>query len=538
MNPFEPGTDEHDAWENAADPEPNPDLHFAEDDGRPQIVTGTAPETIRVLTKEISRGTLPDTYVTNGELVALAKVSGDVDTGLHPDGPPLPVASRAVTVDGLASLLAHHTRTTKRAKVDGEYRDVETTPQARVLSSVLERTYWPGVRPLYGIVGSPVLRPGGSLLQSAGYDGQTGLYLAPRFTVPKVPVKPSAAEVATSLHFLTKEILSGFPWVSASDKANFVALLITQILRPYLRSVTPFGMITATTPSSGKTLLSMLIGLLYGVVTPTWGNEDGELRKVITTMLSTDAQVVVWDNLKEGAVIDSPVLAQLLTSPVWSDRILGGNKTMTAHNARLWMATGNNLRLGGDMATRTVMVRLDPKMSRPELRTDFEIPNLDVWIGEPTNRVVLLRHLLILVADWIAAGAPRSQHVMRQFTTWAAAVGGFCTHHGIDGFLDNADEVLGLDDEDQEWSSFLATWDKVIGGRAVTGKELLATVTHEEDDGWDGRFITGKDGKIPNSRSLGQMLGGQAGRPRGGLVLRGETCPTRKQNVWRVEAIS
>lgn len=69
------------------------------------------------------------------------------------------------------------------------------------------------------------------------------------------------------------------------------------------------------------------------------------------------------------------------------------------------------------MATRTVLVRLDPNDPQPD-QTGFGTPHLDDWLKKPANCVTVLRHLLILVMDWINAGAPRSGHTMRQFTRW------------------------------------------------------------------------------------------------------------------------
>jgi hypothetical protein len=37
------------------------------------------------------------------------------------------------------------------------------------------------------------------------------------------------------------------------------------------------------------------------------------------------------------------------------------------------------------MATRTVLVRLNPNMPHPEERTGFAIPGLDDWILRPAN---------------------------------------------------------------------------------------------------------------------------------------------------------
>lgn len=511
-------------------------------DGRPLIRLGDPAATIRKLAETITSGILPHVYVTNGALVGLSRVSGDVDSATADS--PLPIRAEPLTVDGLTRLLAHHTHTYRsRMKDDGTTADVPYLPPARVLASVLSERYWPGVRPLYGVVGSPVLRPDGSLLQTPGYDEHTGLYLAPKVTVPPIPERPSRREVTAAQRFILREFLGDFPWVSDADKANYVGLLVAQILRPYLRTITPFGMVSATTQSSGKTLLTEGIGLLYGQNTPTWGRDDAELRKVITAMLGSPAAVIVWDNLKEGTAVDSPVLAQLLTSPTWSDRTLGSNRTFTAANDRLWLATGNNLRIGGDMATRTVLVRLDPKMPRPELRTNFTIPNLDQWIKEPGNRVTLLRHLLVLTVDWIAHGAPRSTHTMRQFTTWAAATGGFLTHHGIHGFLDNAETVRELDDEDEEWVVFLARWADLYGDRELTANELRVSAEIDYIDGkpvdrWDGRFITDDAGRLPTVKSLGRRLRGQIGRPHGDYALRNRKDDHRNCQVWSVAKVS
>ena len=209
---------------------------------------------------------------------------------------------------------------------------------------------------------------------------------------------------------------------------------MTPILRSYLRTLIPFGVVTSTMPGSGKTILTCGLGMLYGQRVLTWTHSDEELRKAITSVLADPVGTIIFDNLAEGTVIDSPVLARLITDRTWADRLLGRNKTAAFANDRVWTATGNNLRLGGDMRTRSVLVGLNPDMPRPEERTGFEIPNLDQWILVPANQRQVLWHLLVLVADWTRTGAPRRTGLtMRQFTPWAEAVGGFLAHHGIAG---------------------------------------------------------------------------------------------------------
>lgn len=509
---------------------------------RPPIELTTEAESVRTLTTSINAGVLPDVYVTNGELVRLSQVSGDVSTASEraEKRPPLPVASFTMGVDSLAAAMAHHTYTYRMKKSGEDLVREETLPPQRVLSAVLSARYWDKVRPLHGLVGSPVLRPDGSLLQRAGYDADTGLYLAPKVKLPTVPDRPSSTQVAEARSFLLDRFLGDFPWVDDADRANYIALLTTQILRPYIDTLSPFGLITATTQASGKTILSEGIGLLYGQRVQSWVHSENEQRKAITAMLDQPAATIVFDNLKEGSVIDSPTLAMLVTSPTWSDRLLGTNQTFTARNDRLWLATGNNLMLGGDMATRTVLVRLDPQMPRPELRTGFTIPSLDRWVKDPANRVTVLWHLLILVMDWIAAGAPRSDHTMRQFTSWAAAAGGMLAHHGIGGFLANLEATRALDEEDADWTAYLARWHDLYGDKLMSAKLLRASADIEYAAGstvdrWEGDFITDAKGGIPTAKSLGRYLAGQVGRFHGEYVLRSEQDPHRKIRMYRVE---
>jgi len=344
--------------------------------------------------------------------------------------------------------------------------------------------------------------------------------------------------VTAARDFLFVTFLGDFPWVTAADKANYIALLVTPILRGFLRTLIPFGVVTSTMPGSGKTILTCGLGMLYGQRVLTWTNSDEELRKAITSVLADPEGTVIFDNLAEGTIIDSPVLARLITDRTWADRLLGRNATAAFANDRVWTATGNNLRLGGDMRTRSVLIGLNPDMPRPEERTDFKIPNLDQWILAPANQRRVLWHLLVLVADWTARGATRRDGLtMRQFTPWAEAVGGFLEHHGLDDFLANVETVRDIDDEEASWSAFFAQWRKVHGDKWLTSHELhlSADIPPGEMDVWDGNFVINERGRIPSPKSLGKLLTGQINRYRGSYVLRSEADKHTKVRTWCVE---
>jgi hypothetical protein len=144
-------------------------------------------------------------------------------------------------------------------------------------------------------------------------------------------VEPAPGQVTAAREFLLTAFLGDFPWVGEADMANYLGLLVTSILRGYLRTLIPFGVVTSTMPGSGKTILTCGLGMLYGQRVLTWTNSDEELRKAITSVLADPVGTIIFDNLAEGTVIDSPVLARLITDRTWADRLLGGNTTPLLH---------------------------------------------------------------------------------------------------------------------------------------------------------------------------------------------------------------
>jgi hypothetical protein len=500
-------------------------------------ITDGNPAAIRQLRALLDSGAIPGTYVSaGGELVLVEELSAAPGTLTGHDDAPVPVVAAPLKSAGLALLLAHEAYVHRY--VASRDTHVEVTPPGTVLSAVLESRSWPKLRPLAGVIGAPVLRADGTLLQVPGYDKQTGLYLAPKVQLAPVPDNPSEDDVRAVREFLFNVFLGDFPWVSVADMANYVGLLVTPVLRGFLRTLIPFSVITSTTPGSGKTILTSGLGMLYGQRVLTWTHSDDELRKSITSVLADPVGTVIFDNLPEGGVIDSPVLARLITDRTWSDRLLGGNKTASMSNDRVWTSTGNNLRLGGDMRSRTVLVGLDPAMPDPDKRTGFAIPDLDSWILQPENQRLVMHHVLVLVADWVQAGAPRkSGLMMRQFSAWAQAVGGFTEHHGLPGFLGNADMLAEADEDEEIWTRFYRQWRELHGDNWVTAADVRksADVAPDGTDRWRAAFPADAKGYPVSVKSLGRLLTGQLGRHRGAFVLRSQRDSHANARVWRVE---
>jgi hypothetical protein len=496
------------------------------------------PDAILAITDAIQARALPETFVRGGLLVQVVEVTGG---GIDTTAPQSAVTP--ISPDSLRRLLAQHADVyrTKITK-DGNLATTPASPAVATCKAVLTATSWPGLPPLLSLIGAPALRPDGTILQTPGYDPATGLYYAPQgATIPEVPEVPDVVDIRAARNFLVNFVLADFPWASPGDRANFIALLISPILRPYIGGLIPLGAISAADRGSGKTLLADIIGTLYGATVRPWVPNDDELRKAITATLMKSSAVTVFDNVGEYDAVDAPSLAKLLTSPAWDDRILGRSEEARLVNDRLWLVTGNNIRFGGDIAQRTVLVHLDPDCPRPDLRTGFLIPDLDEWLENPDNRAKLLHALLVLARAWIVAGAPKADHAMRSFRRWARATGGFLTFHQIPGFLTNSSELEQQDDEAAQWAHFLTAWHDRYGTAVKTSTDLRqsaqggTSIFGPADDPWNGAFITRQDGTLPTATGLGKMLASRRGRYFGDLVLKGDFDKKRKIWFYRVE---
>jgi hypothetical protein len=324
--------------------------------------------------------------------------------------------------------------------------------------------------------------------------------------------------VAWARHLVLERVLRDFCWRGPADKASYVAMLVTQVIRRWLRGApVPLLMATATDAGAGKTLLVTICGVLYGLVKMAWTDDEAELRKQLTTVMLDQSGVISFDNVPRGTVIRSATLSKLLTDRTWGDWLLGGNALGKFANDRLWAVTGNNLRMGGDNRTRTVLAALEPG-PHPERRTGFAIGNLEGWVEDPARQRDLLIAVLVLVASWAAAGCPQADVTpMRQFTAWAQAAAGFCAFHGVEGFGGNAGELEDMDDDDADWAQLLERWVTILGTGAVTSEQVCATAW---DQRWGGMFPTGKGGEVLSVKALGRRLAGEDGRWHGRFALR------------------
>lgn len=347
----------------------------------------------------------------------------------------------------------------------------------RVALTYLARVGEWKLRRLWAAIDAPTLRPDGSILQTPGYDEGTGLLYDPgAVTYPDIPSSPTREQAEDALELLC-ELVSTFPFSETVDRYVAVALILTGLIRRSLPAA-PLGAITAPVMASGKTLLADVIALIAtGVSAPVMSHpeSDEEAGKLVLSILSGGDAVIIIDNIERP--LEGSWLCALLTSESYSGRRLGTNAMMQVPTAALWLATGNALQLKGDLRTRALLCRLDPRMEHPEQR-EFAV---DLREEVTRRRPELVAAGLTFMRGFIASGKRPVDFVRPwgRFEVWSDRVRAPLVWLGRE---DPCASMAQLEREDPERVRHLAmlrAWLAIFGRTPTTVREAIDRALRE-----------------------------------------------------------
>ena len=328
--------------------------------------------------------------------------------------------------------------------------------------------------PLQGVIEAPALREEGTVITEPGYDAASHLLYAPAtaLQMPELEERPTQDHIEVAADMIM-DVIEGFPFVDEASRANAVAAMLTPVCRPAIKGPTPLALFDATTQGTGKTLLSEVVSLIVsGRESALFSapREPEEWRKQITSVLREGSTVVVIDNVMYR--LDSGDLCKVLTEITHGDRILGQTQTINLPVRCAWIATGNNIQLGGDMPRRCYWVRMDAKCAKPFKRIGFKHKRLKEHVLR--HRGELLAALLTLARAWFVAGKPESSVTpVGSYEEWSVMIGGILEHAGIKGFLANSDQLYEQADiESIQWEAFLKTLDSAFYSDPFTVAEV------------------------------------------------------------------
>jgi hypothetical protein len=262
---------------------------------------------------------------------------------------------------------------------------------------------WHRFADLKGIVQAPMLRSDGTLLQTPGFDKDSGLYFdGGDVEFPAIPEKVSREQAKVALGKLL-DLVKGFPYLDEPSKSVVLAAILTPLCRHALRAAPMFAF-SAPKAGSGKTLQAEVVSYIATGVKPrfySWTRNTDEAKKRYLAILMEGSPVVVLDNVEHPIRRDES-LCTILSQPSWSERILGVNQSRTVNTQVTWIATGNNLKIGGDLTRRTLLSSIDAEAERPDER-QFDI-NLHEYV--PKHRGELVAAALAILMAYCADGQP------------------------------------------------------------------------------------------------------------------------------------
>ena len=378
----------------------------------------------------------------------------------------------------LRGYLARSADYVRMKKVGGDFQAFPDNPPLEVVRDIFTQDNLP-LPLLRGITEAPIMREDGSVNVTPGYDTVTSLYFAPEhgFNMPEIPDKPTAGDIQTALNKLD-DIIIDFPFDGAASRANMLAAILTPVLRDLIPGPVPMQLIDKPLQGTGASLLSDVNAIIstgkpaFMTTAPEGRQKEEEWRKRITSLLVDGRPLVVIDNI-EGA-FQSANLCAVLTSTNWSDRVLGRNELINLQHRTCWIATGNNIRLAGDLPRRCYKVRLDAESARPWQRDpkQFKHPQLLRFVKE--NRGELLAAIFTLARGWIIAGrpAPKNIPVMGSFEEWREVIGGILEFTGVKDFLGNLNELYESAETDEGIEVFLEGCFDIWDDKCFTTKEV------------------------------------------------------------------
>jgi hypothetical protein len=429
-------------------------------------------------------------------------------------------------------------------KGEAGYEPVGANPPLALAENVLAVGRW-DLPPLAGIARAPILRSDGTICAEPGYDALSRLMYSPdpELALTPIPDHPDSNEVQACVDILL-DVISDFPFADQPSRANALAILFSILMRPVIAGHIPLAIIDAPVQGTGKTLLvttlaSIAVGSVASESIPSQQNDD-EWRKKITSILLSASPFVLLDNIPDNTTIDSPSLAAALTSCEWSDRLLGRNDTIRLPARAVWAATGNNLRVTGDMPRRSYSIRLDANAERPWERTGFHIQGLQQHVLN--HRGDLLSAALTIVRAWYTNGRPQANvPMLGSFEEWAGIVGSVLAFAGIEGFLGNLEQTQVVQDDDtRQWTAFFDAWWDAFGSKGVSVEDLSQRILSRgeiEDAAIPDVITMNRDrGEGALRRSLGRHLSRLNGRIYSGRKLRtlGED-KHRHVRIWQLQ---
>lgn len=384
-----------------------------------------------------------------------------------------------------------------------------------------------------GILTCPTLRRDGSILAKPGYDAPTGIFMQTNVRI-RPPETPSRSDAVAALSTLN-ELLNEFPFVSPEGRSVALSALITPVVGAAIKN-SPLHVIAAPTPGSGKSYLVDLCSVIVsGEPCPiiAAGRTEEETEKRLGAAMLAGYPLLSIDNV--NGKLGGDFLCQVVERPTANIRVLGQSSLIQINKNLALFATGNNLRLVGDITRRSILSVIDSEMEQPERRSFQNDPIEAV----EANRARYIEAILTIVSAYINEGSPRQPiSPIGSFEDWSRLVRSPLVWLGC------ADPVSTMHRARAEDPELEATRDVIRGieatfglNKAVTCHQIIEAATgglgrQANTDLSEALGSTYFKGRV-NVRDLGNWFRRFKGRVIGNRKIESES-QGKRGNKWKV----
>jgi hypothetical protein len=508
----------------------------AQTDNRPEIIITTERhEVVDQAVAALSNDTR--IYQRTHTLVAVRRDSAPGRGFTRPPGSPviaeLPLAT-------LGERLTENAAWYKPRKTrDGETEAIPAHPPDWAIAAVAARGEWPNIRQLEAVIEAPVLRPDGSILDTAGYDELTGLLYEPGGDFLPVPINPSQEDARRAADELL-DLVVDFPFACPYDKAAWLSGALTPLARFAIPGPCPFFMVEANVAGSGKSKLcdlSSIISTGRPMPRTDYPDDNEEMRKCITAIALAGDRTMLLDNI--AVTFGGSALDGALTGQSWRGRILGLSKmTPELPLFTIWYGTGNNVTFRGDAVRRIVQCRLESLEERPEERSGFKILG-DLLKHALENRPRLVQAALTILRAYHVAGRPKQNLTPMDFVAWSDLVReSIFWATGLDPCAGKR-RILESDPNTMERISLINGWAELPNSEfGVTVAEALRQLKDDQNAGRYGTLRNvllewSRNGDLPGAKATSMKLNAMKGRVIDGKMIVPKDAG-KGTKAWRV----
>jgi hypothetical protein len=402
------------------------------------------------------------------------------------------------------------------------------------------------------IATAPIVLAGGELLAPDGLDRLRGIQFIIQDELREIIPKRkdcTKGAVKAAMKILCDEWLCDVA-TDFTGKATIIAAALTLIERSLLPD-RPCFFVTAGRRGGGKTTtLTMLIMAVTGLwpAAAAWSTNEEERRKALMSYFLFGVSYILWDNIARGTQISCPHIEKSCTSAYYSDRKLGVSEMVCTAASTIHLFTGNNIGAKGDLASRSLHIRLDVDRVDPENRP-FTHPDPTGWTEN--HRVEILAALYTILLGNPQLKKPLDAAGKTRFKTWWRLVGSAVENAArqTGEVVDFQKLFIAQEEDDEEGASLVDVleilvkqWpDKKFTAGAVAGMVNQWNPNEDQRTLRDFLLPGALDGHVFTAKTIARLLRRHLDEPvRSGertLVLRRQLHTHAKTFLYQIESL-